>query len=48
MTEMARCGAVELDRTESRVYPLAQVNEALAEVKKRPGGFVNIVVAPGR
>ncbi len=48
MAEMARCGAVELDRIEPRVYPLAEVNDALAEVKKRPGGFVNIVVAPGR
>lgn len=48
MAEMARCGAVALDNIENRIFPLAQVNEALAEVKKRPGGFVNIAVAPGR
>ena len=48
MAEMARCGAADLNRIEPRVYPLERVNEALAEVGKRPGGFVNIVVAPGR
>ena len=48
MAEMARCGAVDLGVIEPRVYLLAEINEALAEVKKRPGGFVNIVVAPGR
>jgi D-arabinose 1-dehydrogenase-like Zn-dependent alcohol dehydrogenase len=48
MAEMARCGVADLGRIEPRVYPLEKVNEALAEVKQRPGGFVNIVVAPGR
>ena len=48
MAEMVRCGAVDLGAIEPRVYPLTEVNEALAEVKKRPGGFVNIVVAPWR
>jgi alcohol dehydrogenase len=48
MAEMVRCGAVDLGAIEPRVYPLGGVNEALAEVKKRPGGFVNVVVAPGR
>ena len=48
MAEMVRCGAVDLGRIEPRVYPLEGVNEALAEVKERPGGFVNVVVAPVR
>jgi len=48
MAEMAGSGAVNLGPLEPRVYPLAQVDEALAEMKKRPGGFVNVVVAPGR
>ena len=48
MAEMARSGAADLSPIEPRVHPLDKVNEALAEVKERPGGFVNIVVAPGR
>jgi threonine dehydrogenase-like Zn-dependent dehydrogenase len=48
MAEMVRCGAVDLGVIEPRVYPLEAVNEALAEAKKRPGGFVNVVVAPWR
>jgi hypothetical protein len=39
---------VNLGLIEPRVYPLAEVNEALAEVKERLGGFVNMVVAPCR
>ena len=48
MAEMAKVGALDLSRLTTRAYPLAQVNEALAEVQKRPGGFVNIVVNPDR
>ncbi|HXQ54050.1 MAG TPA: hypothetical protein VN802_23350 [Stellaceae bacterium] len=29
-----------------RIYPLTAVNDALEDIKQRPGGFVNIVVAP--
>jgi D-arabinose 1-dehydrogenase-like Zn-dependent alcohol dehydrogenase len=48
MAEMARVGVLDLGRLVTRAYPLAQVNDALAEVQTRPGGFVNIVVNPDR
>lgn len=48
MADLVRSGTVNLDHIQPRVYALDQVNEALAEVGKRPGGFVNIVVAPGK
>lgn len=48
MAELARAGVVDLGVLEPRVYPLQAVNEALADIKHRPGGFVNIVVAPDR
>ena len=46
MAEMAKVGVLDLSKLETRVYPLAKVNDALAEVQKRPGGFVNVVVNP--
>jgi alcohol dehydrogenase len=48
MAEMAGVGVLDLTKLETRAYPLAEVNDALAEVAKRPGGFVNIVVNPNR
>jgi hypothetical protein len=48
MAEMARLGVLDLGKLTTRAYPLAQVNDALAEVQRRPGGFVNIVVNPDR
>ncbi len=48
MAEMAGAGALDLTKLETRAYPLDGVNDALAEVAKRPGGFVNIVVNPDR
>jgi Zn-dependent alcohol dehydrogenase len=46
MAEMARVGALDLTKLVTRAYPLAKVNDALADVQKRPGGLVNIVVHP--
>ena len=46
MAEMAKVGVLALSKLETRAYPLANVNDALAEVQKRPGGFVNVVVNP--
>ena len=46
MADLVRTGTVNLDVIKPRVYPLEEVNEALAEVGQRPGGFVNIVIAP--
>jgi len=48
MAEMAQVGMLDLTKLVTRAYPLAKVNEALAEVQTRPGGFVNIVVHPDR
>ena len=48
MAEMARVGVLDLSQLTTRPYALEQVNEALAAVKERPGGFVNIVVNPER
>ena len=48
MAELARAGVVDLSVLDPRVYPLAAINDALADVKHRPGGFVNIVVAPAK
>jgi len=48
MADMARVGVLDLSPLEPRVYPLSKVNEALADVSGRPGGFTNIVVAPDR
>jgi alcohol dehydrogenase len=46
MADMARVGALDLSYLEPRIYRLEQVNKALADIKQRPGGFLNFVVAP--
>ncbi len=46
LAEMARAGTLDLSVFEHRVTPLAQVNEALANIPNRNGGFTNIVVTP--
>jgi alcohol dehydrogenase len=48
MADMAGAGVLDLARLATRAYPLAEVNAALAEVARRPGGFTNIVVNPDR
>jgi len=48
MAEMAAAGVLDLTRLTTRAHPLAEVNAALAEVAKRPGGFTNIVINPDR
>jgi alcohol dehydrogenase len=48
VADMARTGALDLSHWEPRVYPLDGVNQALADIKDRPGGFANLVVAPDR
>jgi alcohol dehydrogenase len=46
MAEMARAGVLDLGVWTPRIYPLSGINDALTDIKQRPGGFVNIVVAP--
>jgi alcohol dehydrogenase len=48
MVDMAGAGVLDLSVLKTRAYPLEGVNDALAEVKTRPGGLTNIVVNPGR
>jgi alcohol dehydrogenase len=48
MAEMAGVGVLDLSALTTRAYPLDRVNDALAAVKARPGGLVNIVVNPDR
>jgi threonine dehydrogenase-like Zn-dependent dehydrogenase len=46
MANMAGVGVLDLSALTTHGYPLDGVNDALAEVKTRPGGLVNIVVNP--
>ncbi len=46
MAEMARAGVLDLSVWTPRIYPLTAIGDALADMEQRPGGFVNIVVAP--
>jgi D-arabinose 1-dehydrogenase-like Zn-dependent alcohol dehydrogenase len=46
MADMARTGALDLSPWEPRVYPLEGINHALSDIKRRPGGFANLAVAP--
>ncbi len=44
MADMVRVGALDLSLLKPRIYPLGQVNQALTDIKERPGGFQNFVV----
>src|SRR5580693_2827937 len=48
MADMAGVGVLDLSVLKTHAYPLDGVNDALAEVKTRPGGLVNIVINPDR
>jgi alcohol dehydrogenase len=48
MAEMAGVGVFDLSSIVNKPFPLAGVNDALAFVRERPGGFVNVVVTPDR
>jgi len=48
MAEMVAVGAFDLSRLVTRAFPLEGINDALAFVKERPGGFTNVVVNPDR
>jgi len=48
LADMAGAGVLDLSVLQTHAYPLAHVNDALAEVSTRPGGLVNIVVNPDR
>jgi len=48
MAAMAGAGTLDLSVLEHRVSPLSQVNEALAGMDSRDGGFTNFVIDPTR
>jgi D-arabinose 1-dehydrogenase-like Zn-dependent alcohol dehydrogenase len=48
MAAMAGAGTLDLSVLEHRVSPLAKVNEALAAMEDRDGGFTNFVIDPTR
>jgi hypothetical protein len=45
---MAGSGTLNLSMLEHRVSPLSKVNEALAGMDDRDGGFTNFVIDPTR
>jgi D-arabinose 1-dehydrogenase-like Zn-dependent alcohol dehydrogenase len=46
MAAMASAGTLDVSVLEHRVFPLSQVNEALAGMDNRDGGFTNFIVDP--
>jgi D-arabinose 1-dehydrogenase-like Zn-dependent alcohol dehydrogenase len=48
MAAMAGTGTLDLSALEHRVAPLSQVNEVLAGMDSRDGGFTNFVIDPTR
>lgn len=48
MAAMAAAGTLDLSVFDHEVFPLSQVNEALASLENRTGGFTNVVVQPGK
>jgi alcohol dehydrogenase len=48
MAAMAGAGTLDLSALEHRVSPLSKVNEVLAGMDDRNGGFTNFVIDPTR
>jgi len=48
MAAMAGAGTLDLSVLEHRISPLSEVNEALAAMDSRDGGFTNFVIDPTR
>ena len=48
MAAMAAAGTLDLSVLEHRVAPLSKVNEVLAGMDDRNGGFTNFVIDPSR
>jgi alcohol dehydrogenase len=46
MAAMVAAGTLDTSVLEHRVFPLSQVNEALAGMGNRNGGFTNVVIDP--
>ncbi len=48
LAAMASAGTLDLSVLEHRVAPLSQINEAIAGMNERSGGFTNFVIDPTR
>ncbi|MGH7034162.1 MAG: alcohol dehydrogenase catalytic domain-containing protein [Stellaceae bacterium] len=48
MAAMAAAGTLDASALDHRIFPLSQVNEALASMESRDGGFTNFVIDPSR
>jgi D-arabinose 1-dehydrogenase-like Zn-dependent alcohol dehydrogenase len=48
MAAMAGAGTLDLSPLEHRIFPLSEVNDAMAALNDRNGGFTNFVVDPTR
>jgi len=48
MAELARVGAADLSCLSPQPFRLEDINQALDEIKNRPGGFTNMIVQPWR
>jgi D-arabinose 1-dehydrogenase-like Zn-dependent alcohol dehydrogenase len=48
MAAMAGAGTLDLSALEHRISPLSKVNEALAGMDDRDGGFTNFIIDPSR
>ena len=48
MAAMAAAGTLDVSVLEHRIFPLSRVNEALAGMDNRNGGFTNFIVDPTR
>jgi D-arabinose 1-dehydrogenase-like Zn-dependent alcohol dehydrogenase len=48
MAAMVAAGTLDVSPLEHRIFPLAQVNDAMAALNDRNGGFTNFIVDPTR
>jgi alcohol dehydrogenase len=48
MAAMVAAGTLDVTPLEHRIFPMSQVNDAMAAMNTRDGGFTNFVVDPTR
>jgi alcohol dehydrogenase len=48
MAAMVAAGTLDVSPLEHRIFPLSQVNDAMAAMSNRDGGFTNFIVDPTR
>ena len=45
---MVSAGTLDISALEHRILPLSQVNQAIAGMDERDGGFTNFIIDPTR